>query len=149
MRGRIAGVLKGKGFSMERLKNRRGIIIGIAALVVLAAAFTSIYFLAIDKPVGGEKDITVEIVHSDETVKTIEINTDAEYLRQALEEKDLIEGTESSMGLYVITVDGETTDDTQQQWWCFTQNGESMTTGVDTTPIEDGDNFEITFTVGW
>jgi hypothetical protein len=129
--------------------NKKVLVIGLVVLVVLIAAFAAVYFLVIDKPAAGEKDITVEIIHSDATEKTVEINTDAEFLRQALEEKDLIEGTESELGLYVITVDGETVDDTQQEWWCLTQDGESLMTGVDTTPIEDGDQFEITFTVGW
>lgn len=134
---------------MEKAKNRKVIIIGLIVLAALAAVFAAIYFLVLEKPVSGAKNITVEIVHFDKTVKTVEIKTDAEFLRQALEEKDLVQGTESATGLYVITVDGEKADDTQQQWWCFTKSGESLMTGVDATPIKDGDKFEITFTVGW
>lgn len=134
---------------MDKTKNKKGIIIGIAVLAVLIAVFAAVYFLAIDKPVSGAKDITVEIVHGDKTVKTVEISTEAEFLRQALEEKNLVKGTESATGLYVLTADGETVDEAQQQWWCFTKSGETLMTGVDSTPIEDGDKFEITFTVGW
>lgn len=129
--------------------NKKSLAIGMIVLAVLIAAFAVVYFLVIEKPVIGKKEITVEIIHADKTQKTVEIGTDAEFLRQALEEKDLIEGTESASGLYVITVDGETADDTQQQWWCFTKGKEALMTGVDTIPIEDGDQFEITFTVGW
>ena len=53
------------------------------------------------------------------------------------------------MGLYVTTVDGVTADDGNQEWWCFTLNGETINTGVDTTPIADGDHFEITLTTGY
>jgi hypothetical protein len=130
-------------------KSKKGIITGLIILVALIAAFVAVYFLVINPPVSGDKTITVEVVHADKTEKTVDITTDAEYLRQALEEKDLIQGTESATGLYVLTVDGETVDENNQEWWCFTQNGESLTTGVDTTPIKDGDHFEITFTVGW
>lgn len=134
---------------MEKAKSRKVIITGLIVLAALAAIFAAVYFLVLEKPVSGAKDITVEIVHSDKTVKTVEIKTTAQFLRQALEEKDLVQGTESATGLYVITTDGEKADDTQQQWWCFTKSGESLMTGVDATPIKDGDKFEITFTVGW
>jgi hypothetical protein len=135
---------------MERKagKNKK-IIIGAIALAVLIAAFAAVYFLAIEKPVSGEKDIKVEVVHSDKAVKTFQINTDAQYLRQALEEKNLIQGTESALGLLVTTVDGETADDSKQEWWYFTKGGEYIATGIDKTPIKDGDKFEFTFTVGY
>ncbi len=130
-------------------KNKKIIVIGLIVLAALIAIFAAVYFLVINPPVSGDKTITVEIIHADQTEKTVEINTDAEYLRQALEEKDLIEGTESEYGLFVLTVDGETVNGDNQEWWCFTENGESLMTGVDMTPIEDGDQFEITFTVGF
>lgn len=133
---------------MERTK-KRNIIIAAVVLVVLIAAFLAVYFLVIEPPVSGEKDITVDIIHADNSEKTIEINTDAEYLRQALEEEELIEGSESSAGFFVTAVDGEAADSEKQEWWNFTQNGEYLMTGVDMTPIEDGDQFEIIFTVGW
>ncbi len=135
---------------MERKQGNNKVIITVAiVLAVLIAVFTAVYFLFISPPAAGQKDIKVEIVHSDETVKTVDINTDAEFLRQALEESDLIQGTESSTGLFVLTVDGETVDGDKQEWWCFTQGGEYLMTGVDSTPIKDGDKFEIVFTVGW
>ena len=131
------------------MKTRKRIMIAAAVLAALIAVFAAVYFLAVNPPVSGAKEIKVEIVHSDKTQKTIDIKTDAEFLRKALEEKNLIKGTESSYGLYVITVDGETADDTKQQWWCFTQGGQPLSTGVDSTPIKNGDKFEITFTTGW
>ncbi len=134
---------------MEKTKNKKGIIIGIIVLALLIAAFAVVYFLALKPTVIGEKNITVEIVHSDKTVKTFDIKTDAEFLRKALEEKNLVQGTESSMGLLVTTADGETADSNKQEWWNFIQNGESAAAGVDSTPIKDGDKFEFIFTVGW
>ena len=66
-----------------------------------------------------------------------------------LEQEGLVAGEESEYGLFVKTVDGYTADDSNQEWWCFTKNGESLTTGVDTTPIADGEHFEATLTVGY
>lgn len=136
---------------MEKTNNRskKNILIGVVILIVLVAAFALIYTSVIAKPVQGLKNIHVEVVHKDKTVKTIDIQTNTEFLRKALEEKKLVQGKESQTGLYVLTVDGETVDEAKQEWWCFTKNKENLNTGVDATPVKDGDKFEITFTVGW
>ena len=93
--------------------------------------------------------LVVTVVHGDGSSKDFAIATDAEFLRGALEEQQLIEGSESEYGLFVTAVDGETADDALQQWWCFTKGGEMLMTGVDTTPIADGEHYEITLTTGW
>ena len=49
----------------------------------------------------------------------------------------------------VETVDGETADEGNQEWWCLTKGGEMWNYGVDDTQIEDGDAFEFTLTVGY
>ena len=104
---------------------------------------------------AGEADgdlmvtITFLVVHGDGSQKEFVINTEGFTLREALEQENLIEGTEGQWGLYVLTVDGETVDEAQQQWWCLTKNGEMSMTGVDDTIISDGDHYEFTFTIGW
>ena len=72
-----------------------------------------------------------------------------DVLREALEQEKLAEGEESSFGLFVKTVDGETVDDGNQEWWCLTKGGEMWNYGVDDTKIADGDAFEFTFTEGY
>lgn len=123
--------------------------IGIIMLCVMVVIFTSIYMIFLPSPVDGEKTITVQIISSPQNTKTIQINTNADYLRTALEDQALIQGEESAYGLYVSTVDGIAADESLQQWWCFTKDGEEIYTGVDTTPIRDGDNFEITLKTGY
>ena len=95
-----------------------------------------------------DKTITATVVANGEE-EAFTIHTDEEYLRGALESIDLIAGEESEYGLFVTTVNGITADDANQEWWCFTKGGESLNTGVDSTPIADGDAFEITLTVGY
>lgn len=98
----------------------------------------------------GSKTITVEIIADGQDTVTKTIKTDAEFLRGALESVEgLIAGEESSYGLFVKTVNGLTADDAKQQWWCFTKGGEELFTGVDSTPIADGDKFEITLKTGY
>ncbi len=118
-------------------------------LAVLIAAMALCTGCADAQTQPGEKTITVDIVFADGTTTTETITTDAEYLRGALEEKSLIAGDESEYGLFVKTVAGVTIDESNQEWWCFTRGGETLFSGVDTTPIADGDKFEITLTVGY
>lgn len=124
-------------------------IIAVVVLAVLVAAAALMWSAFKPESVEGQKTIAVEIVHLVGDTKEIEIVTDEEYLRGALEQENLISGSESEYGLYVLTVDGETADESKEQWWCFTLGGESLNTGVDTTPINDGDHYEITLTEGW
>ena len=60
-----------------------------------------------------------------------------------------MEDNQSAYGLYILTADGETADEDNQEWWCITQGGEQLNTGADQTPIADGDRFELTLTVGY
>ena len=124
-------------------------IIAVAVLVVLVIGALLIWKANAPEGMEGDKTIAVTIVHGDETTKEVTISTDEEFLRGALEQENLISGTEDQFGLFVTTVDGEIVDDGLQQWWCFTKDGESIMTGVDTTPIADGEKYEITFTTGW
>ena len=121
-------------------------LVVLAALIVGALALHSAYM---PKGVECGKHIDVEVIHADGGTKDFAIDTDSENLRGALEQESLIEGEESSYGLYVTVVDGESADANQQQWWCFTKGGEMLSTGVDDTMIQDGDHYEITFTTGW
>ena len=59
-------------------------------------------------------------------------------------DEELVDGEESAYGLFIMTVDGETIDEADQEWWCITRGGERVDTGADTTPIADGDHFELT-----
>ena len=135
---------------LKSLRNgKKGPILVLVALVVVVAALLTVYLLTRPQTTAGSKTVTVEVVFADGTNKVHTLHTDEEYLRGALEEAKLVSGTESAMGLFVKTVDGVTADDSQQQWWCFTKSGETVMTGVDVTPIADGDHFEITLTTGY
>jgi len=129
--------------------NKKRIIILVIVFLALIVGLTAAYLLLAPKPVEGSKTIQVEVILADESSKTHTIQTDAPYLRGALDERNLISGEESEFGLFVKTVDGVTANDGNQEWWCVTQNGEWLATGIDQTPITDGDHFEITLTIGY
>ena len=100
-------------------------------------------------PEAAGKKITVTVIHADGTSKDFEYETNAENFGDVLREEKLAEGQESETGLFVTTVDGETADDSQQQWWKVSVNGEMAQKGVDETPVNDGDTFELALTTGW
>lgn len=137
-------------FLMQKVPGKsKKAAIAAAALLALVAVFSLAYFTLRSQTQTGGKTIQVEIVKSQGESKSLEIKTDAEYLRQAMEEQELIQGEEGAYGLFVKTVDGVTADDAKQEWWCFTKGGEMLVTSVDATPIHDGDKYEITLVTGY
>ena len=135
---------------MTMSKKTRNIIIAVAVLLVLVVGSLLVWNHFKPAAQAGGKNIVLEVVHGDGSSKDFTIRTDAENLRGALEQEEgLIAGSESDYGLYVETVDGETADMNNQEWWCFTKGGEMLMTGVDDTMIADGEHYEATFTVGW
>lgn len=131
-------------------KNKKTIIALIALAVLIAAAVLAWHFWGPQNGVQtGAKSITVTVVHGDGSSKEIEFRTDAEYLGDALTEQKLVEFKEGEFGAYITAVDGEAADDSAQQWWKISKGGEMLMTGADMTPIQDGDAFELTLTVGY
>ncbi len=56
----------------------------------------------------------------------------------------LIEGEEGEYGLYVKTVNGITADyDEDGTYWAFYINGEYAQTGVDATPVAEGETYSF------
>ncbi len=130
-------------------KQNKKIGIALAVLAVLAVIFAAVYFFNRPQGTAGDKTIEVAVIFGDGTSKSHTIQTAEEFLRGALEQEKIVSGEESQYGLFVKTVDGVTVDDSKQEWWSFTKDGQMLETGVDTTPIADGDHFEITLTAGY
>ena len=131
------------------MKNNKKIIAIVAAVLVVALAVGGILYAKLKPQTAeGAKTIKFSVVANGET-KDFTIKTDAEFLSGALNEQKLIEGTVGEYGLFVTSVNGIAADSAKEEWWCFTKGGEMLMTGVDTTPIADGDSFEATLKVGY
>ena len=92
----------------------------------------------------GSVKITVIVVDADGNETNFVVSTDKETVGDALLELNLIEGEEGDYGLYVKTVNGITADyDTDHTYWAFYVNGEYSNTGVDSTPVNEGDTYEF------
>lgn len=131
------------------MKEKKKVIIAIVALIAAVAVFAGVYF-AFGRPEtnAGSKTLTIEVSAPDYS-KTHEIKTDAEFLGEALKEEGIIEGEEGQYGLFITSVDSIKADDSKQQWWCITKGGADVMTGADSTPIADGDTFELTLKEGY
>ena len=125
-------------------KNKKILIIAAVVLLLIAGALLLIEGSKKPVPIEGSKTITVTVIQEGVEDKVFTIHTDAEFLRGALEQEKLVEGSESQYGLYVTTVDGVAVDESLRQWWCLNDDeGNMLDTGVDSTPIADGDAFQF------
>lgn len=131
------------------MKEKKKVIIAVVALIAAVFVFAGVYF-AFGRPEtsAGSKTVTIEVAAPDYS-NTHKIKTDAEFLGDALKEEGIIEGEESQYGLFITSVDSIKADDSKQQWWCITKGGADVMTGVDVTPIADGDTFELTLKEGY
>lgn len=129
------------------MQPKKLIVILSAILVVLLAAaiiITNVFSADIQK---GNKTITVTVVYEGEA-KDHKINTNAEFLGQAMFEANLIEEDEYKSGYYTI-IDGKKADwDKNEAWWCVFVDGQMADCGMNDLPIKDGDSFEIKYTLG-
>lgn len=131
------------------MKKNKKIIIGIIALIIAIAALAAIYFIFSPSPVAGSKSITINVIDDKQTTTAYQLTTDAEYLRQAMEEADglTFSGTESEFGLMIDTVNGVVADyNINGAYWSFNVNGDYCQYGIDTQPVMDGDEFSIEYT---
>lgn len=133
----------------ESKKSNKKVILAVAILAVVFVAMAAVFFILRPKTAEGSKAITIEVVNSARESKVYEVKTDAEYLRQAMEETKGLEfsGTESEYGLTLETVNGEKTDFNNGSYWGIFVNGEYGMYGIDTQPVYDGDAFRIEYTV--
>lgn len=134
---------------MEQKQSKKGLIIALVALVVVLAAALTLYFTTRPDTTQGAKTVVVQVVHKDGTAKDFELHTDFEYLGEALIEGEVVVENQGDYGLYILTADGETVNEADQEWWNIAKDGESLMVGVDSQPIVDGEHYELIFTVGY
>ena len=74
------------------------------------------------------------------------LDTDAEYLLEALDAVADIDGEEGEYGYTLYTVNGVTADfNTGNAYWAIYVNGEYGSYGLSQQPVNDGDAFSIVY----
>ena len=131
-------------------KNNKKIIAGVIALIAVIALFFGLYLNFRPKAQEGGKHITIEVIDDQESSTTYEVDTDAEYLREAFEDAEGLEvlGDETQYGLTITSVNGLIADfNVDSAYWSITVNGEYGQYGADAQVVADGDAFQLIYTV--
>ena len=133
------------------MNNKKKNIIFLVGFLCLTLLMAWVYFNFSEKPAPGSKTITIEVINQAEEVTVYNIKTDAEYLRQAMQEAEGLTfvGVEGPYGLMVNAVNGETADyNVNGAYWSFIVNGQYCNYGIDQQPVNDQDIFQIIYTKG-
>lgn len=95
-----------------------------------------------------EKSFVFEVTDLDGTTKEFDVMyTDEKTVGEALINAKLISGETGQYGLMVDTVNGQKYDYNEDgAYWAFNINGEYAMTGVDMTPIKDGEIYSFVAT---
>lgn len=96
----------------------------------------------------GSKNIVIEVKDSEGNVTSYEVTTDAEFLRQAMDEAEGLtyDGSDSEYGMMVEVVNGEQAIYSEDNaYWAFYVNGEYGNYGIDSQPVTDGDTYSIVY----
>ena len=93
---------------------------------------------------SGATTFPLEIVDAEGNAITITVSTDKTTVGEALQELGILEGTEGDYGLYISTVNGiRAVYEESGTYWAFYINGEYALTGVDQTPIAEGETYKL------
>ena len=126
--------------------NNKKMILAAVALIVVVALFAGIWVASRPEIFAGEKRFTLTVVHKNGTEKVFELTSSEEFLGAALVAEGIIIESDSP-GMY-NTVDGETTDYSKDQsYWGFFIDGEYAMEGMNTTPITEGGQYKLVYTV--
>ena len=130
------------------MKNKK-VWLSLVALVLVAALMLGVYLGMRPGTETGGKEFTVLVVHKNGEEKQVSYATEEEYLGAVLLAEGLIQGEEGPYGLMISTVDGEAADwNVDQSYWALYIGEEYATTGVDMTPVTDGGEYALVYTIG-
>lgn len=126
-----------------------------ALLIIAIVLFATVLGMALLYPVFapqtsvGAKNITIQVTDNQQNTTDYSVNTNAEYLRQAMEETKGLSftGTEGQYGLMILSVNGITANWEQDHaWWSIYVNNELANYSIDQQPIADGDVIRLEYT---
>ena len=95
------------------------------------------------------KNFTVTVVHKDGSEKVFTYTSNEEFVGTVLKAEGLIKGNDGPYGLEITEVDGEqAVYATDGAYWAVYVGEEYAMTGIDTTPITEGGQYKLVYTVG-
>ena len=128
------------------MKNKK-VLFAAIALVVVIGLMIGVWFATRPQTQQGSKEITVQVVHMDGSIKSFTYRTDEEYLDKVLLAENLIAGYEDQYGFVVETVDGERADwQLDNAYWAIYIGEEAATTGISGVVVTDGAGYKLVYT---
>lgn len=130
------------------MKQKKALKIVLIAALILAVmgGMYAIYRHFSPSASAGEKSITISIIDADGVQTDYPLNTDAEYLKEALEAVAAIEGEEGEYGYTLYSVNGKTADfSVDSSYWAIYVNNEYGMYSLSQQPVADGDSFVIAY----
>lgn len=124
--------------------------VSVLAILAVAMAFTLLACGSKDEGTAEGTEITITVAVTNKAGETTEqeVKTTARMLDIALVESGIVESNYDDYGLYILTVNGETADySVDQAYWAVSKNGEYLMTGASSTPIADGEHYELVYTI--
>lgn len=131
--------------------------LSLTLLVLIMSCFMIVS--CVDKDGGGQGDMlytedtslgtgsttfTLIVEHINDKKVTFTINTNKTILSDALVELELLEGHDSTYGLYIDAVNGVTHDyDTDQTYWAIYEGDNYASTGIDGITIVNGATYKL------
>lgn len=92
----------------------------------------------------GAVSFPLSIVDKEGSTVSITVRTDKETVGDALMDTGIIEGEEGPYGIYIKSANGIYADyETDGTYWAFYINGEYAQSGVDLTPITEGESYML------
>ncbi|MGL4730267.1 MAG: DUF4430 domain-containing protein [Clostridium sp.] len=130
--------------------NKKSIVITLIILLIAILGFFGYNKFVNNQISEGGKNISIIVKsESDKYEKEYKVSTDKNFLGEILDEKELVKTQGSGAGRFVTEVDGIKADESKQQWWKITINGEDAMVGIDEIPLNDGDKFILELKTGW
>lgn len=134
---------------MTQSKQNRALFIIAIALFAAVLGMALLYPVFAPQTSVGAKNITIQVMDDQQNATDYSVNTNAEYLRQAMEETKGLSftGTEGQYGLMILSVNGITANWEQDHaWWSIYVNNELANYSIDQQPIADGDVIRLEYT---
>jgi len=131
------------------MKKNVKLLLPVLVLLAAAALLAGLYLSSRPETAAGSKAVTVEVIHADGSKKTVQYQTNMDYLGPLLLSEGLIKGDMGPYGLYITEADGEVADYSQNMaFWAVFIGEEYATTGADLIPLTDGGAYALVYTIG-
>lgn len=125
--------------------NNKKTWIALGALILVLAAMVAVFALTRPQAQDGTKKITITVVHSDGTEKTVTCRTDAGTLDKVLLAEGLIPEGNIVDGMFTI-VDGEEASwEADQAYWAVYVGEEYASLGICELSVEDGASYKLVY----